>query len=244
MSMPAIIELPGVAADDESFERAFGYLRSIDERFSTFRPESEISRINRGELPHDAWSDDMREIFALAADTKRESDGYFDIRRSDGIYDTAGIVKGWAIKNTADLLLARGHADIYVEVAGDIQTHGASEDGTPWKIGIRNPLARDEVVKVIEPRNAGVATSGTAAQGKHIWDPHTGRPVETMLASITIIGPDVCEADRFATAAFAMGTNGVYFIEKLPGFEAYAIDTNGLATMTSHFNSYVSAQND
>jgi thiamine biosynthesis lipoprotein len=56
--------------------------------------------------------------------------------------------------------------------------------------------------------------------------------------SITVIGPDVLEADRFATAAFAMGKGGIAFIENLPGFEGYAIDAQGIATMTSGFGAY------
>ena len=52
------------------------------------------------------------------------------------------------------------------------------------------------------------------------------------------MGPNVLEADRFATAAFAMGREGIHFIESLKGFEGYAIDAKGIATMTSGFEVY------
>ena len=59
------------------------------------------------------------------------------------------------------------------------------------------------------------------------------------IVSISVIGPNVFEADRFATAAFAMQRKGINFIEKLDGFEAYMIDKNGIATMTSKFEKYI-----
>jgi FAD:protein FMN transferase len=58
--------------------------------------------------------------------------------------------------------------------------------------------------------------------------------------SITVVGDNICDVDLVATAAFAMGDRGVRFIEDMPGFEAYAINKNGMATMTSGFQHYVS----
>ena len=46
------------------------------------------------------------------------------------------------------------------------------------------------------------------------------------------------EADRFATAAFAMGRDGICFIEQTPGLEGYVVDGNGRATLTSGFGAY------
>ncbi len=56
--------------------------------------------------------------------------------------------------------------------------------------------------------------------------------------SLTVIGPDIYEADRFATAAFAMGRGGIDFIESLEGFEGYMIDASKTATFTSGFGRY------
>jgi thiamine biosynthesis lipoprotein len=63
--------------------------------------------------------------------------------------------------------------------------------------------------------------------------------VSDEVASLTVIGPDIYEADRFATAAFAMGRHGVAFLERQPGLEAYSIGRDGVATMTSGFTKYV-----
>lgn len=238
MGMPVTIEVFGDTAED-SIKKAFDYFRAIDERFSTYKAQSEVSRINRGEIGASDWSDEMREIAALAEETKRDTQGYFDMRRPDGNIDPSGIVKGHAIREASKLLRALGHEDFYVEAGGDIQTGGLNARREAWRIGIRNPLKRTEIIKVVVPRGAGVATSGTAVRGAHIYDPHTGAAPDPALVSLTVIGPDVYEADRFATAAFAMGRAGIGFIESLAGFEGYLIDRDGVATVTSGFSTYL-----
>ncbi|MDB5237848.1 MAG: thiamine biosynthesis protein [Candidatus Kaiserbacteria bacterium] len=237
MGMPVSVEIVGRDVE-ASAEKAFAAFVDADQRFSTYKTDSEISRINRDEIAPAQYSEEMKAVCALAEETKQLTHGYFDIRKPDGSIDPSGIVKGWAINNVARLLRSLGHADFYVEAGGDIQTAG-TDNGEEWSIGVRNPFKYEEIVKVVYPRGRGIATSGTAIRGAHIYDPHTGRPVHTNIASITVIGPDVYEADRFATAAFAMGEKGINFIEQLEGFEAYQIDTGGIATMTSGFETYL-----
>lgn len=239
MGMPLILEVADTDARHEDAEAVFAYLRDVDERFSTYKETSEISRINRGEIAEDEYSDAIREVFALAAKTKGETNGYFDITRPDGSLDPSGIVKGLAIQRAAEMLAARGYENFYIEIAGDIQTRGMNAAGEPWSIGIRSPYNHEEIVKVVYPHGAGIATSGTAARGQHIYNPH--HPGEELheVVSLTVIGPDILEADRFATAAFAMGTQGIEFIEQLSGCEAYEINAHGIARMTSGLSQYL-----
>ncbi len=238
MSMPVIVEIADEKATVESLEKIFSYFTKVDQQFSTYKQESEISQINRKEIPEEAYSPDMQEVFALAEKTKQETNGYFDIQTQGGTLDPSGIVKGWAIQRAAQLILDMGFKNCYVDIGGDIQTYGKNSEGGDWSIGIRNPFQYEEIVKVIYPRGKGVATSGTAARGQHIYNPHSPEMPLKEVVSVTVIGPNVCEADRFATAAFAMGRAGVSFIEQLEGFEGYAIDHSGIATMTSHFSDY------
>jgi thiamine biosynthesis lipoprotein len=84
-----------------------------------------------------------------------------------------------------------------------------------------------------------VATSGTYARGRHIYNPKAAEPLTDEIVSLTVVGPDIYEADRFATAAFAMGAAGIQFIEQLDGFEGYQIDRQGQATLTTGFKDYV-----
>jgi FAD:protein FMN transferase len=76
-------------------------------------------------------------------------------------------------------------------------------------------------------------------RGNHIYNPHTGQFGSDDIVSITVVGPDVLEADRYATAAFAMGREGIYFIERTKGLEAYEIDVSGVARMTSGLERYL-----
>lgn len=234
MGMPVTIEIVG-ASDPTLHERAFDYLRAVDRRFSPYRDDSEISAINAGAVDSAACSEEMAEVFALASLTRAETEGYFDIRRPDGTLDPSGIVKGWAIRNTARLLAGAGATDFAVDAGGDIQCAGHNADGEPWSIGIRHPFDAKAHVKTIYPGTRGVATSGTYARGQHIYNPH--RPGSRLddVVSITVIGSDVLEADRFATAAFAMGRDGIGLIEAQPGLEGYQIDAAGIAIMSSGF---------
>ncbi len=237
MGMPIEIEIVGsdVAA---TLAEAFAYLEAVDQRFSTYKTDSEIMRMNRGEVACGEASEEMRDVLALAERTKAETDGYFDIRRPDGLLDPSGVVKGWAIHGAAKLIHDRGYQQYVVNAGGDLATSGENAKGEPWSIGIRNPFATEEIVKVVYPRGKGVATSGSYIRGAHIYNPHAPEEELTDVVSLTVLGPDVLEADRYATAAFAMGKGGVAFIERLPGFEAYAIDALGIATLTSGFAAY------
>jgi len=180
----------------------------------------------------------MRHILGLCEQTKRQTNGFFDIKKADGALDPSGLVKGWAIHNATQLLLDRGLRNFYVDAGGDIQPHGQNGQGLPWRFGIRNPFNRDEIVKAVTVTDQGVATSGTYIRGQHVYNPHApGQPL-TDVMSLTVIGPNIYEADRFATAAFAMGKPGITFIDSLRGFEGYMIDSNGFATMTQHFERY------
>ena len=233
MGMPIEIEI--VEPDAATLSEAFAYLEAVDQRFSTYKADSEIMRMNRGEVACGEASEAMREVLALAERTKAETGGYFDIRRPDGLLDPSGVVKGWAIHGAAKLIHARGHRRYAVNAGGDIATSGENAEGQPWSVGIRNPFATEEVVKVIYPRGKGVATSGSYIRGAHIYNPHMPEEELSDVVSLTVLGPDVLEADRYATAAFAMGREGAVFIENLPGFEAYAINALGIATFTSGF---------
>jgi len=240
MGMPVTVGLAD-APPPGLVDRVFAYFAEIDRRFSPYNPESEVSALNRHAPDTVSLSRDMREVLALAVRTKRQTHGYFEIRRPDGRLDPSGIVKGWAIRNAATLISAAGVGNFFVDAGGDIQCHGRNACGEDWKAGIRNPFNDAEIIKVLTPRGHGIATSGTYARGQHIYNPHhPGRPIEDIV-SLTVIGPDVLEADRFATAAFAMGRDGIFFIEAEPGLEAYVVDRRGIATETTGFHAFVAA---
>ena len=238
MGMPITVEVvsPAPAA---LVEDVFAHFAEVDARFSVYKADSEISAINSGRVGLGEVSEPMREVFALAEKTRRDSDGYFDIRRPQGGLDPSGIVKGWAILNAARILQRAGVVNYFVDAGGDIQCAGKNALNEPWIIGVRNPFDALTVIKRIAPDGRGVATSGTSARGQHIYDPK--RPERTIddVVSITVIGPDVLEADRFATAAFAMGRAGLAFIDRLGGFEGYLVGSDRRAVWTRGFGGFV-----
>lgn len=239
MGMPISLSVLDVGVRQQDLEAVFAEFVAVDAQFSPFKDDSEISKVNRGEITEKDFSPCMREIIALCEKTKRETGGYFDISRPDGTLDPCGMVKGWAIRNAARQIASMGFSNFCVEAGGDIQCHGFNDEGGEWTVGIRNPFSQDEIVKVFQPKGHGVATSGNYIRGDHIYNPHTGQYGSDSIVSLTVIGPDVLEADRYATAAFAMGRDGIYFIERMPGLEGYEIDSSGTARMTNGLKKYL-----
>lgn len=223
--------------DAVHFDDIFDYFRQVDAQFSTYKPTSEISRINAG-LPKKEWSKTMRQVLDLCDQTTVQTNGFFNITRGDK-KDPSGLVKGWAINNAAQKLAAAGAQDFYIDAGGDIQTNGVNAASEPWRIGIRNPFKREEIVKTVAVSGKAVATSGTYIRGQHVYNPHHPDEPLTEIMSLTVIGPNIYDADRFATAAFAMGRVGITFIDSLPELEGYMIDANGVATMTRGFEEFV-----
>ena len=238
MGMPVTVEIVDENASAEMIERVFNYFTYIDEKFSTYKPYSEISLLNQGVITLAEASQDMRTVFALAEELYQETGGYFNIQQA-GKIDPSGLVKGWAISNAADMIRRDGYANFYVEAGGDFQAVGKNSAGEDWQVGIRSPFNLQEIVKVLAVSDCGVATSGTYIRGQHIYDPVNRLSTHPEIVSLTVIGPDIYEADCYATAAFAMGRDGINFIETLEGFEGYMIDMNRMATFTSGFERYV-----
>ncbi len=237
MGMPITIEIIDMI-NDNIFEKIFEYFKDVDKRFSTYKRSSEVSKYNKGLINIGDLSKDMKEILKLSQQTKEETGGYFDIKKKNGKIDPSGIVKGWSIRNAALKILKAGYTNFFIEAGGDIESHGNPKGIPYFKVGIRNPFDINAIVKVIKLKNMGIATSGTYIRGQHIYNPLNYTKANE-IASISVIGPDIYEADRFATAAFAMGLKGINFIEDLDGFEAYMINNKGIATLTSGFERYV-----
>lgn len=232
MGMPVTVEVSG-GADRSVLDALFADLRMVDAVFSPFRADSAIGRMNAGTLAERDAGPLVAEVLDLCRRYERATHGYFSAWAT-GRLDPSGLVKGWALDRACATLERAGHTSFFVDGAGDVRTRGERTPGVPWRVGVRHPVQRDRVVGVVQGTNLAVATSGTYEKGAHILDPHAGTAA-TELVSITVVGPNIMEADVYATAAFAMGRAGVAFIERVPGYEAYAIDAELFATSTSGF---------
>lgn len=235
MGMPVTIDVRA-GADAALLEAAYADLRMIDAVFSPFRPDSAVSRINDGRLDIADAGPLMAEVLTLCDRFEATTRGYFSAWH-DGRLDPSGLVKGWAIARACTLLDRAGCRDYFVDAGGDVRTRGHAGPGQPWRVGIRHPVERDKVARVVLATDLAVATSGTYEKGTHIRDPHTGQPAKELL-SMTVVGPDIVVADVLATAAFAMGPDGLGLIAEHPGYEGLAIDRQLQGTSTSGFDSH------
>jgi thiamine biosynthesis lipoprotein len=235
MGMPVILMTPDARVTVSSLDKIFGFLEYADQKYSPFIATSDVALINQKQLATENYDDELQEILALAAKTKHETNGYFDVWHNEN-FDPSGIVKGWAIQK-ASQMMQEFTDDFYVEAGGDIQVGGNNDMAQPWRIGIRNPFERNETISVVELQNHAVATSGTAIRGQHIYNPFSPQPIKGIV-SLSVIAPAIVDADRIATAAFAMREKGIQFIESLKGYEGYMVDSNKRATKTTGWEEY------
>jgi len=237
MGMPISLHIVDAAANQADADAVFAYLRHIDDVFSPYKSDSVTERLNRGDLCERRCGEEMQCVLALCEQTRVETDGYFNARYH-GRFDPSGVVKGYAIHRSAQLLQQRSFQDFFVEAGGDIQTSGRNAARHKWRVGIRNPFCTQRLAVVVHLSGEGIATSGAYERGEHIYDPVADRPANG-IASVSVIASNVCDADRFATAAFAMGERGILFLEAMPGLEGYAIHKDGQAYCTTGFPRYL-----
>jgi thiamine biosynthesis lipoprotein len=223
MGMPVAIEVrdaqaPATATATAAIERAFGWLRWVDRTFSTYRPDSEISRLNRGALALRETHPLVREVLDRCAALRTDTGGAFDAGAPrPGAIDPSGLVKGWAVDRAVALLEEAGARRICVNAGGDVAVRGG-----PWRVGIRHPHRPDRLAAVLRITDAAVATSGAYERGAHIVDPRTGRP-PTGVVAVTVVGPDLATTDAYATAAFALGSDGPAWTATIRPYEAMTV---------------------
>jgi thiamine biosynthesis lipoprotein len=235
-------DVPVTARHNGSLDDAIGWLHWVDRVFSPYRPESDVSQLADGAVTVDGCAPEMAEVIEACASLSELSGGYFTASPW-GRFDPSGYVKGWAVERAAAVLSAAGSASHLVNGGGDVQCAGGRPGTTPapWRVGIADPLNRGRLALVVEARDCGVATSGTAERGAHIANPRTGGPAAG-LASVTVAGASLALADAYATAAFAMGPDLARdWTETLDGYEAYAITEAGGTWQTSGFAAYIAA---
>lgn len=225
------------------------WLTHVDTNFSVHRPLSLVNRVARGEVSamHPVLGDDLLEVLDRCASLLIETDGVFDawaVRSPEGLmFDPSGYVKGWAIERAADVLVSTGFVDHCIDVGGDLSVSGRDVDGAAWRIGLRDPddAHRCAAVLSLAPppgSRLGVATSGSYERGAHIVDPRRGVHA-TEIASATVLGPSIADADAYATALYVMGVDGLAWLARHPGFEGCVITRDRTVLSTSGFDRHV-----
>jgi FAD:protein FMN transferase len=221
MGMPVSIHVRGDERGEvdrraiaTAVEQAFGVLRRVDSVFSTWRDDSDLMRLRRGDLAPAQAHPWLAEVEQLCAEAERQTRGLSSASfgqiatRAHGVssataaYDPTGLVKGWAVERAAMHLRHVPGISWCVNAGGDLLA-GAGREASPstWRVGIEDPRVPGVVAATIPLRVGGLATSGAAARGAHVLDPRTGAPV-TRDGSATVWGPTLLWADVWATALF------------------------------------------
>jgi FAD:protein FMN transferase len=227
VSTEIVMGMPVTVRADAGAERVFEWLRWVDATFSTYREDSEIRRIDRGELRIEQAHPHVREVLAGCERLRRLTGGYFDAR-AGGRLDPSGLVKGWAVDRAAAML----SGSFFIDAGGDVLVRGG-----PWRVGIRHPVRADALCAALELSDGAVATSGAYERGDHILDPVGGGPARGAL-SVTVVGRTLARADAYATAAFAMGARGPAWSARLRGCEAMTVLDDGSVLTTEGWERY------
>ncbi|NMM33326.1 MAG: FAD:protein FMN transferase, partial [Phycicoccus sp.] len=209
MGMPISIHLRGEDVESpmvaQVVEDVFELLREVDRLFSTYRDDSEVNRIRRGELDAEHADPLVQQVIALCQQAGELTKGAFTDQLPDdqGVlrFDPTGLVKGWAADRAANRLAELSGLSFLLNAGGDVVVGGTDGSGALWRVGIEDPRDRSRVAQVVELHHGGVATSGTAARGAHLYDPNAQTFVDRA-GSITVIGPRLMWADVWATALF------------------------------------------
>ena len=189
------------------------FFYQVDRDFSTFKSDSQVSRIRRGELSIDDSSKYVQQVWALCEFSRDLTLGAFDPWKAEGGFDPSGLVKGWAAEVAAQMLVEAGVEKVLINASGDIVLRGGKPEGGPWNIGIASPDDVEKYVKFFDVVDGSVATSGDYEKGAHIVDSQTGL-IAIGARSATVIGPDGAICDALATALMVDGVDAQKWISR------------------------------
>lgn len=238
MGMPISLALRGRHTCDHLAESAWvrvvASLREVDLIFSTYRPDSCISRLGRGEIQLADCPPEVPEVFALGAAAEDASHGAFSVHLpaigGGTLLDPSGVVKGWAVQRAARILEELDDTDYCLSAGGDMTCRTARSDTDPWRIGIEDPHDPARLIAVVPLRGGAVATSGTAHRGGHLVDARTGL-APASVASVTVVAGSLTWADIDATAAFALGPDAADWLSTRPGRSGLVVWKDGSTTV-------------
>jgi thiamine biosynthesis lipoprotein len=199
------------------FEEVFKRFREIDNRFSSYIRDSELSKYQRGEIGEKDLSAEFKKVVKACKEAEKFTDGYFSAYFS-GKYDPTGYVKGWAIAEAGKIIEKHGIKTYCIGAGGDILAR--SNMDKVWNVGIQDPKNKQEIINMLSIANGAVATSGNYERGAHIINPKTGKLADKFL-SATATGPDIIMTDILATAVFAAGNSEL--IKKYPNYKVFVV---------------------
>ena len=240
IGMPVSLALRGRHTRDAQARQAWAsvlrWLEYVDVTFSTYRPDSAVSRIDRGELAVSDAPADVRQVLDLAERAHRATAGWFSVwLPGDGArrrLDPSGLVKGWAVDRAAAYLAELDDTDHCLSAGGDLVCTTGVHDAAPWRVGVEDPADPSRTVAVVPMLAGGCATSGDLHRGPHVVDPWTGVPARPG-GSVTVVGPSLTWADVWATAGYARGDAALGWLAELCPLTAVVVDPAGGVSTTT-----------
>ncbi|CAN5399754.1 hypothetical protein BH09ACT1_BH09ACT1_16950 [soil metagenome] len=223
----------GVIADVENVFTRY------DDRYSLYKPGSELSRIACGEIALADAEQELRDTYATALEWRNRTGGAFTPHRPDGVIDLNGIVKAQAMADAAAALA--DVTDWCLNVGGDVLCSGSEPGGDAWSVGIVDPLDRSAVLFAVTlpPGYSAVATSGISERGDHIWRSHgTGDLVQA-----TVVADGIVLADVLATAIIAGGEQTLELVLRDFDVHVMAVRADGSMLGTPRMNGLLATPN-
>ena len=213
-----VIEATSSELDDSGINAAVDeveqFYYKLDRDFSTFKSDSQVSRVRRGELKMEETTEYVQQVWALCEYARDLTLGAFNPWKVEGGFDPSGLVKGWAAEVGAQMLVEAGITNLIINASGDIVLRGRNPKGGLWNIGIASPVDVAKYVKFFEVIDGSVATSGDYEKGAHIVDPHTGL-IAIGARSATVVGPNGAICDALATALMVDGVDAQRWIGRI-----------------------------
>jgi len=211
--------------DGFSYQEQINFLHYVDQIFSTFVPDSQVSNLRAGRIQVNQTDRLLQEVWQNCLFAREITDGAFDPWAVLGGFDPSGYVKGWAANQICDQLEAVGAKHIQVNAGGDIALRGGSSKNAAWQIGVAHPENTDLVSKIYLIHDGAIATSGTYERGSHIINPHT-KSVAVRSRSATVVGEDPGLVDALATALIVAGRDGAHWFSKpeLADYSCWVVD--------------------
>jgi len=208
----------------DAIASACAQLHQMDDIFSTWKPESPISRLRSGRCLEDP-PPEMVIVLELCEQGRALSQGWFDPWAMPGGFDPTGLVKGWATEQALEVVRTADVKAAMVNGGGDIGVFGRPGDTCGWRIGIRHPWRPEALACVLEVDSA-IATSGCYERGPHLVNPKDGKML-SRTASASVVGPSLALCDALATALVVAGEDGPELARSLSGYESYIIAVDG-----------------
>jgi thiamine biosynthesis lipoprotein len=208
LQMGTAISLHALDAPEDAVDRFFNEIKALEVRLSRFREDSEVRRLERGELDIDDASPQVREVLVRCEALRSSTGGAFDHRPTvDGhqLLDPNAFAKGWIIEQAVLHLRMAGVSSYFVNAGGDVVVGAPSPGQAAWRVGITHPNDPASVFALVDLQHGAVATSGCYERGNHIRSSPAAGGGPDELTSVSVVGPELATADALATAVFAGG---------------------------------------